>query len=120
MRPFLAAGLVAIAFVSQGCLFGGDDDPDPTPTNAPSTATPTVEPVEDTTATVLATATAAAEETSTPDPSNPSEYTVKAGDFLSIIASKFGITVEALAAANDIDDPNKIFVGQVLIIPASE
>lgn len=44
-------------------------------------------------------------------------YTVKRGDTLSGIARKYGITVAALAAANSIDNPNLIHVGQVLKIP---
>lgn len=43
-------------------------------------------------------------------------YTVKAGDTLSGIASKFGTTYQAIAAKNGISDPNKIYPGQVLTI----
>jgi len=45
-------------------------------------------------------------------------YTVKTGDTLSSIAAKFGLSVQALETANNITDPNKIYVGQVLHIPA--
>ncbi|MBI2759598.1 MAG: LysM peptidoglycan-binding domain-containing protein [Chloroflexi bacterium] len=44
-------------------------------------------------------------------------YTVRAGDSLTTIAVKFGTTVPAIASANGIADPNKISVGQVLVIP---
>lgn len=44
-------------------------------------------------------------------------YTVKAGDTLSAIASRFGTTVAALAALNHIGDINRLNVGQVLKIP---
>ena len=44
-------------------------------------------------------------------------YTVKAGDTLTAIAIKFGVTIPAIASANNITDPNKISVGQVLAIP---
>lgn len=44
-------------------------------------------------------------------------YQVKAGDMLSAIAIKFGTTVAAIVSANNIADPNKINVGQVLVIP---
>jgi LysM repeat protein len=44
-------------------------------------------------------------------------YTVKAGDTLSTIAARFGVTVAALVQANGISDPTLIRVGQVLIIP---
>ena len=44
-------------------------------------------------------------------------YTVVAGDTLSWIAARYGTTVSALADANNIADPNKIWVGQTLVIP---
>jgi murein DD-endopeptidase MepM/ murein hydrolase activator NlpD len=43
-------------------------------------------------------------------------YTVAAGDTLGAIAERFGVTLEALAAANGISDPNRITVGQVLML----
>jgi lysozyme len=45
-------------------------------------------------------------------------YTVQRGDTLSLIAIRFGTTVAALAAANNITNPNAIQVGQVLVIPS--
>lgn len=47
-------------------------------------------------------------------------YTVVYGDTLSKIAQRYGTTVEALVDANDIKDPNLIYVGQVLTIPEAE
>ncbi|MDF9409575.1 MAG: N-acetylmuramoyl-L-alanine amidase XlyA precursor [Pelotomaculum sp. PtaB.Bin013] len=44
-------------------------------------------------------------------------YTVQTGDTLFLIARRFGTTVERLIQANNIADPNTIFVGQTLIIP---
>lgn len=41
-------------------------------------------------------------------------YTVKSGDNLSSIAAKFGTTYESLARINNITNPNRIYVGQVL------
>jgi LysM repeat protein len=46
-----------------------------------------------------------------------SEYTVKAGDTMGAIATKFKTTVRALVAVNGIDDPNRISAGQSLLIP---
>lgn len=43
-------------------------------------------------------------------------YTVKNGDTLSGIATKFGTTYQSLASINGIDNPNTIYVGQVLKI----
>jgi LysM repeat protein len=42
---------------------------------------------------------------------------VQEGDTLAAIAQRFGTTVEAMQAANGIEDPNEIIIGQVLVIP---
>ena len=47
-------------------------------------------------------------------------HTVAAGESLSTIAQQYGVSTTALMAFNDITDPNKILVGQVLLIPAAE
>jgi LysM repeat protein len=47
----------------------------------------------------------------------PRTYVVAEGDTLAEIAQQFGTTVEAIQAANGIEDPNAISVGQVLTIP---
>ncbi len=44
-------------------------------------------------------------------------YTVASGDSLYVIASRFGSSVEAIVAANNIADATLIRVGQVLVIP---
>ena len=67
-----------------------------TPTALP-TATPTAQPV------------AAATEART--------YTVQSGDSPDSIARRFGITAQALMAANGISDPTRLRVGQELVIP---
>ena len=54
---------------------------------------------------------------STPKPPQTT-YTVKPGDTLTAIAAKFGTTVAAIVAANNIANPNLISVGQVLVIPS--
>jgi murein DD-endopeptidase MepM/ murein hydrolase activator NlpD len=46
-------------------------------------------------------------------------YTVVAGDTLGEIATRYGVSLEALSAANGIVDPNLLEVGQVLIIPGA-
>ncbi len=45
------------------------------------------------------------------------EHEVRAGESLSLIAELYGVTVEAIAEANDILDVSLIAVGQVLTIP---
>jgi cell wall-associated NlpC family hydrolase len=46
-------------------------------------------------------------------------YTVKQGDSLSGIASKFGSTTKAILHANHLQSPNKLKLGQKLTIPTS-
>lgn len=43
---------------------------------------------------------------------------VKSGDTLSKFAADYGVSVQAIVAANGIDDPNLIRVGQALILPS--
>ncbi len=51
-------------------------------------------------------------------PPCPFSYTVQPGDTLFFIAQRFGVTLQALIAANpQIPDPNLIFPGQVITIP---
>ncbi len=49
----------------------------------------------------------------------PTEYTVRPGDFLRAIANRFDVTVDDILDANTIANPNVIFPGEVLTIPAS-
>ena len=46
-------------------------------------------------------------------------YTIQAGDTLAGIAALFNSTIDAIIETNVLDDPNAIFVGQQLIIPAN-
>ncbi len=66
--------------------------------------------------------------TPTPDAPHPmptprtleEQYTVQAGDSLSTIAQLYGISTRALSVANQIDNPNLIAPGQVLVIPTPQ
>ncbi len=54
-----------------------------------------------------------------PTPPEPIQYTVQDGDTLGAIAQTFDVSVEDLMAANGINDPNLLSVGQTLVIPFS-
>jgi LysM repeat protein len=82
---------------------GTNTTPAPTPTAGPPTETP-----------VPATPTPAP--TNTPS-SIGQTYTVQEGDIPVTIAQKFGITVQALLAANPRLDPTHMHIGDVIIIP---
>ena len=91
--------------------------PTPTPTKS---ATPTPTPTKSATPTPTKSATPAPTKSPTPSPTStvkPSSYIVVAGDTLTKIAAKFGITQTALMTANKITNANSIQVGQKLVIP---
>jgi LysM repeat protein len=45
------------------------------------------------------------------------EYVIAAGDTMSGIAKKFGVTMQALLLANNLTDPNLVRVGQKIKVP---
>ncbi|MCY4105251.1 MAG: LysM peptidoglycan-binding domain-containing protein [Chloroflexi bacterium] len=47
----------------------------------------------------------------------PSEYSVQAGDTLSVIALRYHTTVAALMQLNQISNPNVLYIGQILKLP---
>jgi LysM repeat protein len=125
------AGVAAIGITGAaiaGSLIG-TDGATPTASATPSSSEPsTPQPTATATPSPSPTAVATAPGTPTPQPTAtpapvvtptpaPQTYTVVEGDTLAIIAQRFGTTVEALQAANGIEDPNTINVGQVLVIP---
>lgn len=53
----------------------------------------------------------------TPSGCVPTNYVVAQGDTLSSIALRFNVSVSRIMEANNITNPNLIFVGEILIIP---
>ncbi len=85
-----------VAFVAAGCLTVA-----PPPATADPSPTPVITPTS----------------TTRPEATNRS-YRVRSGDTLLTIARRFGLTIGQLMAANpSISDPDRIRVGQVLVIP---
>lgn len=96
----VGAGLFAAPFLLKG-IGGGGEQASPTP--APSAS---VIPTDEARPTVV------------PTP-GPVVYIVKSGDSLSKIAAIYGITVDQILAANPtIKNPNKIALGDKIVIPA--
>ena len=115
-RLWLAAGAVLVAaailfFVPPLLLRQGGGTGGPGATGTPATSAggsdgPVVSPSR------------SAGPTAKPTPKQTT-YTIRQGDTLSTIAKRFKITVEELLAANkQIKDPNKIAIGDVLVIPS--
>ena len=52
-----------------------------------------------------------------PEGSGETVHIVQWGESLSMIAEQYGVTVEAIMAANGLEDPNYVYVGQKLVIP---
>jgi murein DD-endopeptidase MepM/ murein hydrolase activator NlpD len=44
-------------------------------------------------------------------------YVIQAGDTLTTIALRFGVSVDVLVGTNELENPNDIFVGQLIILP---
>lgn len=55
-----------------------------------------------------------------PVASSSAEHTVGAGENLFRISLRYGVSMDAIAAANGITDPEQIYAGQVLIIPGRD
>ena len=55
-----------------------------------------------------------------PETGEREAYVVEAGDTLLAIAGRFGLTLDRLMDANELTDPDYVYVGQHLAIPASQ
>lgn len=96
-------GLLASVLLVVGCAPAGG-------------ASPTPHPAADELVIVTPTAALAV---GSPGSASERRYVVQAGDSLSALALRFGVTEEALGEANGIDDPDGLLIGQELVIPAS-
>ena len=112
MTKILFAVLALLLLAACGDSEGASDDtPSPSPTTR-SSSTPG--PGTDT-------ASPSAAPTAAPTvPPEGLSYTVVSGDTLGAIATRYGVTVDAIVAANGIADPAALQVGQVLIIPGAD
>lgn len=113
LRPLIFDGIVP-------ALLGWDRQPAPlSPAASPS---PTVEtPTDEAIQPVIMTATPPANGPATANTPAPTAtqrtYEVQSGDALAEIATRFGVSVEAIVEANGITNPNLIQAGDVLLIP---
>ncbi len=89
-----------LIYVGQRLLIreGSGGPPGPTPTPAPPPPNPTPPP---------------------PPPSGQTTHVVQSGETLSTIAQRYGVTWQAIAQANNLANPNVIYVGQRLLIPVA-
>lgn len=58
----------------------------------------------------------------TPSPPRPTPivHVVARGEYLILIAERYGVTVAELVELNELDDPGVIFIGQRLLIPGPQ
>jgi LysM repeat protein len=107
LRPTLE--LTKSASVTR--LVSPTDTPHPTRTPIPpATSTPTEIPL------VFTSTPTPTQPTATPEPRTIT-HTVQKGENLLGIAQRYGTAVEAIVEANDIANPDRIFIGQTLLIP---
>lgn len=53
-------------------------------------------------------------------PADQTTYEVKPGDTLTVIARRYGVTVDEIVQVNGLADPDMIRIGQVLVIPRQD
>ena len=82
---------------------GGDDGPFVI-TPSPTVSGPTQTPVTGT-------------PTATPSECEPTDYEVRDGDTIAALADTFGVTIDAIVEASDLEDPDVLAIGDPLTIP---
>lgn len=111
----LIIGLSALAVVGCGQVVRR---PEPSPTPTPTLSTVRlVTPLPRPTFIAAAIPTLVLPLATPPPTATPILYTVQAGDTLIDIARRYGVSVEALRAANGNIAPERLQIGQLLIIP---
>ena len=100
MGRVIRRGFGAVLAATVLLVACGGDNKSATPTTPLPTVPPDAGDISETTTTL------------------PAFYIVKAGESLTSIAKKFGISVTELVAFNQLSDPNHIEEGQRLKIPA--
>ncbi len=115
---FLCGLLIALSGLPQNIALAITPAPTATPTRTPTrTNTTTPAPATGTPLPPTGTPPAATDTPGASATATPIIYIVQAGDNPGSIAAKFGITAQALMAANGITDPRTLRTGQRLIIP---
>jgi LysM repeat protein len=115
IRGILPATEAGASPTAPGAAFVPTPEPTVRPT-VPLTLPPTGTPAPTATPAPTPAPTPTAKPTAAPKPTFRT-YVVKPGDTLSAIAARYDTTVSAIAALNNISDPSRLRVGQVLLIP---
>ncbi|MCL4860076.1 MAG: LysM peptidoglycan-binding domain-containing protein [Caldilineaceae bacterium] len=88
------------------------------PASAPAAPAVTTTPATTAVANVAMTTSPAAPSTTAPTlPAGGQDYVVQVGDTISLIAARYGLDWRQLAAANQLSNPDRIEVGQVIRLP---
>ena len=98
---------VAGALLALGACGGGDSPFDAPPTPSPTVDSATESPIAKT-------------PTPTPSECEPTDYEVADGDTLAALADTFGVTIDAIVEASDLEDPDVLAIGDPLTIPCPE
>ncbi len=96
------------ALVALAACGGGDS-----PFDEPPTPSPTVSAADPTPLAGTATVTP----TTSPSECEPTDYEVVDGDTLASLAETFGVTIDAIAEASELEDPDVLAIGDPLTIP---